>query len=799
MMSVRKASVLTLCIVMLFQLTLLAGCSSRGENGLAGSAANNAADSATDNAADSMADSATADTGDSVTDSAADNTADSIADSAADNTADSMADSAAVDPVNSVTDSAADNTADSTVASRSLPLAVDSIRDEEIERFAIQLSNTMSLEQKVAQMIMPAIRTWGNDRKSVTDLSACPGLAEALRRHQYGGLILFNANIVNTDQTVRLISDLQANNARCSDAEAAGVIPYLIAADQEGGSVARLTMGTRGTGSMAIGATGGEAERSALITGQIFGEELAALGINVNLGPCIDVITDLTDAGMSTRIFSDDPQTVAKLGLAFMNGVSQSGVITTFKHFPGAGDGSDYPTSIKLTPDQLRESGLFTFGAVIEQGAEMIMTSATTFPLIDDEVFMADGVTKGYYPATLSPGIVTGMLREELAFDGVVITDALEMEQFVTEPDNKKALFSGKGGSIRHDLQVAERAINAGCDILLIPADLNDQDSAQYYDDYVAGIVRLVEEGAVSAERIDESVRRILEMKCRHGLFDMDTSGTDLERKIETARQVVGSAEHHAAETGIAEKAITLLKNNDVLPLSGKGKRIVIIGRTSYDSTPVSYAIQHLMRDGFIDAEARIENRITGENQGSKNAETNIVIDHYYSTSHGGSLVYSQSLSAAIRNADAVVCLSAVGAGSSALQDSSSAMAGVSRALSEAHEAGAKFVLLSDNLPVDAARFQNADAIVCAYLSAGFGIDPTARTSGSENVGAFNANVPAAICAIFGAKDMPGKLPIHIPFLTKSAGGAWIYSDKILYERGYSASTEQPSDEAVLS
>ena len=145
-----------------------------------------------------------------------------------------------------------------------------------------QILDTMSTEQKVAQMIMPAIRTW--DEEDVTDLSAVPALAEALRRHQYGGIILFGANVKNSDQTVRLISDLQSNNAKSGDAAAAGIIPYLVAADQEGGSVARLTMGTRGTGSMAIGATGENAEENAEATGRIFGEELQALGINVNLG-----------------------------------------------------------------------------------------------------------------------------------------------------------------------------------------------------------------------------------------------------------------------------------------------------------------------------------------------------------------------------------------------------------------------------------------------------------------------------------------------------------------------------------
>lgn len=663
----------------------------------------------------------------------------------------------------------------------------DAARNAEMEQYVSRLVDAMSLEEKASQMIIPAIRTWGNDRKGVTDLSRLPALAEALRCHQYGGIILFGSNIVDTEQTVRLIHDLQANNAQSSDAVKTGFIPYLIAADQEGGSVARLRMGTRGTGSMAIGAAGAQAEQCALTTGQIFGEELAALGINVNLGPCLDVITDLTDPGMSTRVFSDQPETAAKLGIAFMNGVSRSGVITTCKHFPGAGDGSDYPTSVKLTRAQLEETGLLAFRTALANGVEMVMTAATTFPLLDQEVLMADGVTTGYYPATLSPEIVTGMLREELSFDGVVITDALEMEQFIIEPDNRKALFSGSGGTVKHDLQTAERAVNAGCDLLLIPADLNGQDAVQYYDSYIAGIVRLVEEGTVSIQRIDASVRRILKLKYRHGLFDMDTSGADLEARIEMARQTVGSAEHHAAESEIAAKSITLLKNDGVIPVSTDGMRIVIIGRTSYDSTPICYALSRLMRDGFMDPRTRIENYITGEYQGDEKASTKIVIDCYNSTSHGGSLLYSKKLSAAVRNADVVICLSAVGAGLDALQDSNPVMKGVSRALSEAHNVGAAFVLLSTNLPVDAARFQNADAIVCAYLSAGFGIDPTARTSGSENVGAFNANVPAALRAIFGAADMSGTLPVRIPALVKEQSGRWTFHDDVLYNHGYAA------------
>ncbi|MBE6908698.1 MAG: glycoside hydrolase family 3 protein [Ruminococcaceae bacterium] len=654
----------------------------------------------------------------------------------------------------------------------------------ELEQRVEQIMDSMSAEQKIAQMIMPAIRTWEDG--GVTDLTTVPELAGALRRHQYGGVILFSSNISGTEQTVRLVSALQTNNALGAEAKDTAAVPYLVAADQEGGSVARLTMGTRGTGSMAIGATGGRAEENALATGRVFGEELSALGINVNLGPCVDVIADLTDPGMSTRVFSDDPAAVSRLALAFARGVGESGVVTTYKHFPGVGDGSDYPTAIRLTSDELAQGGLFACRAVIDGGAEMVMTSATTFPLIDEKHFMADGTTEGYYPATLSPLFVTKLLREAMGFDGVVVTDALEMEQFATEPDNGKALFRGANGTVAHDLQVAEKAINAGCDLLLIPTDLCRSEAVRYYDEYIAGLAALVEGGSIDARRVDASVRRILTLKAKHGLLDLDTSGADVEERIAAALRTVGSAEHHAIESAIARQAVTLLKDDGVLPLSGG--RIVIVGRTGLDSKPIEYALEQLMREGWIDAGARIENRISGEVRGRKGAAVTIVIDRYYDTG-GGRLMYSDALSAAIRDTDAVVCLSAVGAGIDKLQDSNPAMRGVRRALSDAHAAGASFVLLSDNLPVDAARFQDADAIVCAYLSAGFGIDPTARTSGSENVGAFNANVPAALAAIFGAADMPGRLPIRIPVLEKGPDGSWSYGGGTLYECGFSAAS----------
>ena len=487
------------------------------------------------------------------------------------------------------------------------------------------LLGTMSLEQKIAQMIMLAIRTWEGKDNGVTDLSAVPDLAAALQKHQYGGVILLGVNIRDTKQTLRLISDLQTNNAKGAGTASTSTIPYFVAADQEGGSVARLNMGTRGTGSMAIGATGEAAAQNAQDTGTVFGTELASLGINVNLAPCVDVICDLADSGMSTRIFSDDPKVVTDCALGFAQGVSKAGVVTCYKHFPGAGDGSDDPTAIPLTIDELQKGGLIPYSAAIGNGAAMVMTSACTFPSIDDEVTLADGKTRGYYPATISPKIVSNMLRGELGFKGVIMTDALEMDQFFSEPKTGDAILPG----------------------------------------------------------------------------------------------------------------------------------------------------------------ARVENAIAGTVTGDEGASTRIYIDRYYDLGEGA-LVWGDGLSDAIAKADYVICLCATWAGLDKLQDSDGRMQGVTRALNEAHAAKAKFVLLSDNLPVDGARFPEADAVVCCYLSTGFDVDPTTG-SGSENMRAINANAPAALRAIFGSAAMPGKLPINVRAMKKGEDGKWTYTGEVLYARGTGA------------
>ena len=627
-----------------------------------------------------------------------------------------------------------------------------------------KLLSSMTLDDKISQMIMPAVRSW--DEENLTDLSACPELEKALRAHQYGGIILFRQNITDAGQVTALIQELQVNNLKNEKTNAH--IPYFMAADEEGGIVVRLSDGTRMTGNMAIGATGEAAAANAAKTGRVLGEEMAAAGFNIDFAPVIDVNNNAANPVIGTRSFSDDPDTVATLGEALMSGLSECGVIGTYKHFPGHGDtavDSHIGTpSVEKTYDQIKETELVPFAAAIEDGAEMIMTAHITYPLIDDEVVFGDGETKGFYPATMSKKIITDILRGDLGYDGVVVTDALEMDAIRTA-----GLVPGEEDSTEYRANVAQKVIDAGIDILLLPCDMNCADAVSFYDDYIQTLAAKVEDGTISEARIDESVTRILKLKEKYGILDPDQYAAD-EDEIEHAKEVIGSAAHHETEMEIAKQAITLLKNeNAALPLSTDGKKIVFLGRQKEDAYTIRYALSQMKDQGVI--------------------EENVTFDYYFDPSaEEDKLHYTDELRKAISEADVVVGLTKT-YNLGALEESSEQYRGIAQAIEDTHAAGGRFVLLSNNLPYDAARFQDADAILLAYMGSGLDMDPTERALAGGNMGPYNANVVAAVHLMFGDGTPNGILPVQIPEISISEDGSLAYADKILYERGFGLNT----------
>ena len=627
----------------------------------------------------------------------------------------------------------------------------------------------MSMDEKISQMIIPAIRTW--DEQDVTDLGQVPALAEALRRHQYGGIILFSGNVIGNGQTAKLIADLQANNAQIEGVSTG--IPYFMPVDEEGGMVARLGTGTRMTGNMGIGATGDRAKDNALATGIVLGEEMAALGFNVDFAPDVDVNNNPANPVIGTRSFSDDPQLVAELGEAFARGLAQNHIIATYKHFPGHGDTSVDShigtPSVDKTYEELRETELVPFESAIKNGADMIMTAHITYPAIDEEQTYGDGVTKGFYPATMSQKMITEILRGDMGYDGVVVTDAMEMGAI-----DAAGLVPGEQGSLEYHVNVAEKVINAGVDILLIPMDLNSAARADSYDQYIAALAEMTADGRISETRIDESVRRILRLKLKYGILEAGAEPAQNDPVQDSSAltiESVGSDAHHLKEMEIARQAVTVVRNEgQTLPAVTSGKKIVLLGRQVDDIPALNYYVQLLQEEGALAADAQI------------------TIETYLDTSGEETVLrYTDEMRQAIQDADLVVgmtrtySLDALAAGAPQYE-------GIHRAIEDTHAGGGSFVLLSENLPYDAARFQDADAIVLAYMGSGL-MDPTeGGTAGRQLAG--NANVPAALETIFGFNEPAGRLPVNVPVIESREDGTLSYGSDILYERGFGLSFE---------
>lgn len=653
----------------------------------------------------------------------------------------------------------------------------------------------MTLEEKISQMIIPAVRTWNGT--NVTDLNAVPELAQALQKHQYGGIILYGSNVADAAQVTRLFSDLQKNNAQI---ETAVNIPYLLPMDMEGGIVNRLSMGTRMIGNMAVGATGKAAENNAELSGRIIGEEMAAIGANADFAPVVDVNNNPSNPVIGTRSFSDEPDFAATLGLAFGKGLAENNIIATFKHFPGHGDtdtDSHLGTpSVEKTYEELKATELVPFQAAVDGGADMIMTAHITYPLIDQEETFADGTT-GYYPATMSHRMMEEILRGDMGFDGVVVADALEMDAIMVG-----SLVEGDPYSAEYGANIAEKVINAGVDILLLPTDLNGTETKtalkdgtsitlnkiEWYDEYIDRLIQKAEEGTISRERIDESVLRILNLKDKYGILDADTSGEGIEEKAEAARKILGSPEHHAYEMDMALQAITLVKNEEyTLPLDMYDRKLVLVGRTETELKGMQNYVSYLQSLGTLPEDAYVLNLETGEAKGSPDSPTVICLSYYMNKYEEGT-----ALKEMVSTADDVIAVSNSW-GLTDISGTAGQYIGIKAMTADVQANGGRMIVLSDNLPYDSARYQDADAIVLAYMGSAMGTDPTER--GDENAGAYNANVIAALAAIFGVVSPQGTLPVNVPVLSEDESGVLSVTDQILYPRGFGLSYEEVKPE----
>ncbi len=600
----------------------------------------------------------------------------------------------------------------------------------------------MTLKQKIAQMIMPAFRTWGtnnDDQKDLTELN--DEIRNTISAYGFGGVILFAQNTKDTEQVVRLTDDLQMT---ITDS---GNISMLISVDQEGGIVTRLASGTVMTGNMALGADG--SNEDAYATGSLIASEVDALGINVDFAPVMDVNNNPANPVIGTRSFSSVPDLTASLGVSFMNGIKSQGVADALKHFPGHGDTvTDSHVglpSVDKSYEDLKNCELIPFKAAIEAGTDMVMTAHIQYPQIETETYKSISTGEEItLPATLSKTIITDILRGDMGFDGVVSTDALDMEAIHTH-------FALK--------DTAKLAINADVDILLMPVNTSTKEGLAALGTFVDDIEAMVQSGEIDEATVDKSAKRIVQMKIDKGIIDLSNRPGTLSERIENAKSIVGSAEHHQIEREIAQRAITVTENkNYTLPLNpSAGERVLILAAYQDEAVAMRYGLERLQREGGCNGQVQIETMsfTKGENM--------------------------DGILAAIGNADYIITDSEIGSEAKLNpSDENSWMSrSVDQIIAKACELSKTIIVVSVGQPYDAARYPNADAILIAYDGQGM----TLSEAGNP-VGKYGENIPSTMDIIFGAQSPQGTLPVDVMTLDEN----YKYTDQIMYPLGYGIS-----------
>ena len=634
--------------------------------------------------------------------------------------------------------------AEEAVTSDEITSGVSLMYDDENAEKAAEIVSQMTLEQKIAQMIMPSFRYWENNG----EVEGVPVLNDEIRNciksHGFGGVIVFSENIENTEQTVRLIDDMQ--NASVSG----GNLPLLIAADQEGGRVARLATGTSMSGNMSLGALNDK--KTAKEYAQIIGSELNALGINVDFAPVMDVNNDPNNPVINIRSFSSDPNIVADMGEAFIEGLHEEGISTALKHFPGHGDtGTDSHTGlpcIDKSYDEIKKLELVPFKRGIETDSDMIMTAHIQFPQIEKETYTSVKTGEEIsLPATLSKTMITDVLRGDMGYNGVVVTDSLNMaaikDHFTLE-------------------DTAKLAINADVDMLLIPFYPMNADDIAQFDEYINSIAEMVKNKEIDEDTITRSAERIVALKVKRGLLEYNA---DVEQKIKDAKKTVGSKEHHDKELEIGAKAVTLLKNdNNVFPaVLGENEKAVVFCASDDYFEGVKYGRQILKDNNIIPENADIE--VYSFENTSFNAYKDKVKDAKY--------IIIDDVMSSLKSID----------------PSGDTAKFINEALSYAKENNIHSAVMSMYMPYDVARYQNADALFAVYSSKNMPEIPTELDGETKTYG---PGYTAALCAAFGYIAPQGKLPVDIYELEGNS-----YSDKILYNLGYGMEYEKNQQESI--
>lgn len=359
----------------------------------------------------------------------------------------------------------------------------------------------LSLDEKIGQMMCLDFRYWNDDKQTQNILqqpvtSINNEIKGIIAKYHIGGIILFSQNFVDKIQTKKLTRDLQ-NVAKDS-----GNLPLIIATDQEGGKVERFSFGRnkfKNNGEI-------KTAKEAFEKGKKIGKELKELGINCNFAPVVDVNSNPKNPVINVRSFGNDPTIVSEFGKNFLEGLHSENIIGTAKHFPGHGD-TDMDSHFALprvnkTLEQLNQIELKPFKSLTESGVDIVMSAHIELPKIETKMTISkkDG-KKIFLPATLSRTILNDILRKQIGFNGVIITDAMNM----------KAISENFG-----EREAAKMAIQAGADILCMPIIVRNKDDIDKLDGLFKYLKEAISNKEISEENINNSITRIIKLKNKY-------------------------------------------------------------------------------------------------------------------------------------------------------------------------------------------------------------------------------------------------------------------------------------------
>lgn len=570
--------------------------------------------------------------------------------------------------------------------------------NSEIEWVEHTLSR-LTLEEKLGQMIVPRAYT----HYMSADSRPYRELLRSVDSLKVGGLVYFQGDV---SEMALVANEMQAR----------ADIPLLISADFEWGTAMRMRRGTLFPVAMALGAT--RDPGLAFRMGQAIAREARAVGVHQNFGPVADINTNPENPVINVRSFGEDTELVQSMAKAYMEGLHDGGVISTAKHFPGHGD-TDIDSHLDLPlllfdHTRLHSIELAPFRHIIDHGVMSIMSAHVAVPVLGEEERR---------PATLSRNIMSNLLRDELGFTGLVVTDALEMRAITRNylPD-----------------EAAVMAIEAGADMILLSPDI---------DLAMQSLLEAVRSGRIPREHIDRSVRRILLMKYWVGLHEnrfVDVPGY---------RSIVAHNDHRELAREIARNSMTLVRNeNNVLPvLIDSGKKILIVIIADRENQQVAVTRPYAARP----TEPAGEYFIRQMRERYNNVEA-------FRLDPRSNRIEIDSLMAKVRESDIVVGAAHVQARSS--QGDIAIPEEMRRALVSISETGIPYVIVSFGDPYFIKNVPEVDAYLCAYSSA-------------------EASVEAAVETIFGVNYPAGRLPVTIPDIAPFGTGLFYGDIQIIDEK----------------